>query len=116
MQLDDEKTEEAAAAGFKEKYKAFVNWMLKNLPFSADIQWALLNYGIGISAFFSFYRFVVLNSFIMFAAYGYFIIKHLISFDTSYSAVFSYGLPKFTMFSMFEPNTANGIVFTIPSP
>lgn len=72
--------------------------MCSNYPLNRDIRWVQLNYGVGISAFFAFYRFTVINNFLTFIAYSYFLINQLLEI---HSLTFSKSqiLPHFTMFS-----------------
>ena len=115
-ELDEETTEDDMGAGIKRKYKMFKKWIDHNLPFSDDIQWAFLNFGVGISSFFSFYRFVVFNSCIMLLSYSYFLIKQLVEYNRgneSFSAFFAYGLPQFTMFSKVGESLANSYATAI---
>eukprot|EP01084_Bolivina_argentea_P264840 448761_1 len=85
MELEEETSTDIhdGIYGLKQKYKSFIQCIQTNIPFSDDVHWAFLNYGNGMSAFFSFYRFVVLNSCIIFISYSYFLIKHLINFNKS---------------------------------
>lgn len=89
-------------------YLGFVEWTNDHLPFNSDIKWVAVNYGTGISAFFRFYRFTVINAILIFFIWTYFIIRELILYGNDNSTKWDlYGngsfLPNWTLFSQIRP-------------